>query len=196
MTDTTVGVGRSATPPPPNVGSSTLGRALRLDTNPRITGRLHILGVVAPDLFELLTDAAGPLFPAVPGLAEETVAAVPWRCVVVDEDALSHGAWSGVLEDHASDLRAELVRFLEKACATNRPVYWLRRRTPYERSAGADAGDSLWTPEDPGLPGVPCPRAILVTPGSPMAEGAEEGARPSAVVGVLREALDASLGGA
>lgn len=190
MSDKVVAVGRAATPPPPNVGSSTLGHILKLGTDPRFANRRQVLGVLTPQLFERLAEAIGPVLPAVPGLAQEAISSVPVRCVIIDEDALRRGVWSGVLEKHAADLRDELQRFLGAAVGAGHPVYWLRRRRLEQPTGTSGTDGTVCRTDDAGLPEVPCPQALLVAPGSRMACGTEEGARPSLIVRTLLNELE------
>lgn len=178
-------VGRAATPPPPNEGSSSLGVALRLATSPRYASQEHILALVRPRLFAELEERVGPVFPAVPGLAGESVRALSVQCLVVEEAALTAGPWAGVLEDHGADLRGELLGLLEQARGSGIRVLWVRTGPSSPGSAGADAEPKETTA---GVPGLPCPEGVLVAPGSPMGRGPEEGARPSRLVSVLRRA--------
>lgn len=191
MSDQAVAVGRAATPPPPNVGSSSLGAALRLETAPRYALREHILAVVRPALFAELADHVGPPFPAVPGLAAEALRKLSVRCLVVEEAALMSGPWAGALEQHGADLRGELLALFDLARDSGTRVFWVRTR-PSSSSARAEDGDRAEATA--GLPELPCPDGVLVAPDSAMGIGPEEGARPSRLVSVLRGAALKDVG--
>lgn len=178
-------VGRAATPAPPNVGASSLGTAVRLATAPRFTREEYILTVTSPRLFARLERQVGPVFPAVPGLAGEALEKLTVRCLVVEETALSRGVWTGVLEKHGADLSSELVELFERTRAAGVPAYWVRDSSCSVRTV--HDGDSEQQ-ETAGLPGLPFPQAMLVSPESPMGAGSVEGARPTRLVSVLREA--------
>lgn len=184
MTDRAVAVGRAATPPPPNAGSSSLGAALRLATLPRYALQEHILAIVRPALFAELEDRVGPVFPAVPGLAGESLRELSVRCLVVEEAALKGGPWAGVLEHHGAELRDELLELFDLARGSGTRVFWVRARPFSPAAAGAD-GEAEPTA---GLPELPCPEGVLVAPGSAMGVGPEEGAAPTRLVSVLRSA--------
>ena len=177
-------VGRAATPVPPNVGSSTLGEALRLSRAPHLAQREHVLTVVSPRLFEALEEVA-PVFPAVPGLTSEAVEKLNVRCLVVEEAALLQGVWAGYPESFGTELRTELLDLFEQVRTSGIPAYWVR-----SASAAETAGPGEQEPEEqaPGLPDLPCPDAVLIAAGTPMGVGTEEGAPPSRLVAVLRKA--------
>lgn len=177
-------VGRAATPAPPNLGASSLGKVLRLATAPRYIRGEHILTVVGPQLFDGLERRVGPVFPAVPGLAVEALEKLAVRCLVVEETALTRGVWAGIQAEHGEDLRNELLALFERVHAAGAPAYWVRDGSCLVRTEHGDDFD----PEIPGLPGLPFPDAVLVSSRSPMGLGLEEGARPTQLVSVLREA--------
>lgn len=178
-------VGRAATPAPPNIGASSLGTVLRLGNDPRFTRKEHILTVVGPRLFSELERRVGPVFPALPGLAAEAFEKLDVRCLVVEETALARGVWAGVLKEHSTDLGSELIQLFESAGAAGVPTYWVRDGScPVRTESAGDSGQQ----EVPGMPELPFPKAVLVSPGSPMGVGSPEGARPTRLVSVLQEA--------
>lgn len=185
--DPNVKVGRAATPPPPNVGSSSLGNVLQLMSDPRFVHRRHVLCLGSPQTRKLMADSGFDVFPVVPGLANEALSSLNTLALVIEEESLSQGLWAGTLTDVAPELRAELEQLVVHAQKSNIRTYWIRRE------AVADAedvdGEPVDEPETAGLPDLPCPAGILIAPGSAMFKGTEEGARASKLTDCLTAAV-------
>lgn len=184
-TDHKVKVGRAATPPPPNVGSSSLGKVLQLGADPAFVNCKHVLCLSSPSVRQRLFDAGFSVFPLVPGLAVEAVDMLTVRAVVIEEDSLSAGVWSGTLTDVAPELKSELEHVLVKMRKAHVPVYWLRD-TPVIPAEADDGGEM----ERAGIEDLPCPQGILIAPGSAMFQGTEEGAAPSTLVACLKDSIN------
>lgn len=163
-------VGRAATPPPPNVGSATLGEILRLQELDRFSGRHAILALTTPRGRRTLREHGFSVFPVVPGLSVETVTAFTPRALIIDENALRWGPWAGALTDVAPELRAELSDAITAAESASVLVYWVR---------GAD-GRELERDV------LPYSRGRLIAPGSDLYEGTQEGARQTRLVQALK----------
>lgn len=167
-------VGREATPEPPGLGSSTLGEVLKLDELDEYSGRRGLI---------VLSDAGGRralrshgfnVFPAVPGLINQSLHVLRPGALVLDVEALDGGPWAGTGTEAAPELLAELAGAVSTARELGLLVYWL----------GEVTGES----EHP-LTAV-TEHALVVMPGSELYEGAVEGAPPSRLVRVLRTMVD------
>lgn len=178
-------VGRDATPTPPDVGQTSLGAVLRLQTDPVIQGArwVHCLG--SPRLRRSLEGAGMAVWPAVPGLATEALDLVPVQAVVLEEAALESGPWSGALGDVAPELAQQIAGVIERAGQLNAPVYWLSTTPEREdEGAGQDKSDRIL---------VDLARVLVVAPRTPLFVGDPEGAPPSRLVSLLREHVGAEL---
>lgn len=173
MTDTDIDpvlVGRESTPEPSGVGSSTLGEVLRLEELGEFTGRRGL--VVLSDTVGrgTLREHGFKVFPAVPGLIDQSLRDLRPGALVVDAKALEVGPWAGVLTDAAPDLLSEITGALATAQELGLPIYWLG-----EFPADVDLG----------LAGI-ADRMLVVTPGSELYRGPAEGAPASRLLGALR----------
>ncbi|MBD2765033.1 hypothetical protein IEE91_07510 [Kocuria sp. cx-455] len=163
-------VGRESTPEPPGLGSSTLGEVLKLDELDEYTGRRGLVVLSNNDGRSALRNHGFKVFPAVPGLINQSLHDLRPGALVLDAKALDRGPWAGTLTEAASELLAELDGAVSTARELELPVYWL----------GA-------VPEEPEHPlTAVMEHALVVTPGSELYEGTVEGAPPSCLVRVLR----------
>lgn len=178
-TDQRPAVGREATPPPPNIGQSSLGSILRLGSEPGLQDRrwVHCLG--SPLLRRSLEKAGLSVWPAVPGLAVEALDLVPVQAVVIEEAALESGPWAGASGDVAPDLAQQIADLIERGGQLEAPVY--RLSTALENR---EAGEG-----QPAVLPVDLSGALLVAPGTPLFDGGPEGAPPTRLLRCLRDHL-------
>lgn len=193
--DTTPVAGRAATPPPPNTGQSTLGAVLDLAREPQLQSRRWVHGIVTSRLRAELDAQGIDVFPAVPGLAVESLRLVPARALVVQDEALQTGPWAGTGEEHAPELAEQLEELVSLAAAEAVPVYRVSCAAPAQRPEDAEATEDSdgsevsEAPEDAEATGIAgaLAAAALIAPGTDLFEGTPEGAPASRLVTVLRE---------
>lgn len=163
-------VGREATPEPPGLGSSTLGQVLQLSELNEYTGRRGVVVLSSAGKRGALRNDGYSVFPAVPGLINETLRILRPGALVLDGNALDEGPWAGAMTDASPELLTELTDAVATARDLELPIYWL--------------GEIPADPEHP--PARLAEHLLVVTPGSELYEGTVEGAPPSRLVRALR----------
>lgn len=175
--------GRAATPPPPNTGQSTLGAVLGLSGDPQLQTRRWVHGLMTPGLARDLRSRGIEVFPAVPGLAAESIGVVPARALVIEDAALETGPWAGAGDDTAPELAEQIAELLAQCAELAVPVL---------RVSATEDGLGPWD-EESTLAGA-LGSAVVIAPGSAMFDGTPEGAPSSLLVTALREHVAAAGG--
>lgn len=184
-TENTPLAGRAATPAPPNAGQSSLGAVLGLGEDPRLQSRRWIHAIATPGLVRALESRSLDVFPAAPGLAVESLLALPIHTLVVEDSACDKGPWAGVGSGIAPELDAQLTELVSTCHARAVPVIRVHCRGD-EPSPRCDVDSPL---------AIALDGAVVVAPGTAMFEGTEEGAPASRLVRALQSYIGSKPSG-